>query len=65
MSSMYEVGDPVWKTGGDYSFKGEVRGVIYKKSGAIRYVVEDDRGLLLILDAGQLISRERSKDESA
>ena len=42
------------KTTGDYSFDGEVVAIIKKKSGAVRYVVEDDRGLLLIMNKGQV-----------
>ena len=44
----FSIGDLVEKAGGDYSFPGEVRAVFVKKSGARRYVVEDDRGLLFI-----------------
>jgi hypothetical protein len=42
------------KTSGDYTFEGEVIAVITKKSGAARYVVEDDRGLLLIMNEKQV-----------
>ena len=42
----YSVGDLVEKTGGDYTFVGHVVAVFSKLSGAIRYVVEDDRGVL-------------------
>ena len=44
----------VHKRGGDYEFDGEVVSVITKKSGAVRYVVEDDRGLLLIMNESQV-----------
>ncbi len=54
MSSIYAVGDQVGKYVGDYVFEGEVRGVIYKKNGTIRYVVEDQRGILMIFAPGQL-----------
>lgn len=47
-------GDRVRKVGGDYRFEGVIVGVVTKRSGALRYVVEDDRGLLFILNAGQL-----------
>lgn len=46
----------VVKAGGDYRIEGDVVAVFAKRSGAIRAVVEDDRGLLLILNAGQLES---------
>ncbi len=42
----FEVGDLVEKIGGDYTFVGNVRSVFTKNSGAVRYVVEDDRGVL-------------------
>ena len=47
------VGLPVSKRGGDYEFDGEIRAVIPKRSGEVRYAVEDDRGLLLIMNARQ------------
>lgn len=43
---MYQVGDTVKKTGGDYSFVGKVVAAFKKRSGVVRYVVEDDRGVL-------------------
>ena len=42
------VGSIVVKQGGDYTFRGTVVAVFTKLSGAVRYVVEDERGLLLI-----------------
>jgi hypothetical protein len=55
MSDFYDhlIGYPVSKRGGDYSFTGEIIAVVIKKSGAVRYVVEDDRGLLLIMNGRQ------------
>lgn len=44
----FNIGDVVDKKGGDYSFTGVVVAAFQKQSGAWRYVVEDDRGLLLI-----------------
>lgn len=44
----FKEGDLVEKDGGDAEFKGEIACVFRKKNGAIRYVVEDERGLLLI-----------------
>ncbi len=49
-----EVGEPVEKIGGDYTFVGNVRSVFTKNSGAIRYVVEDDRGVLHIYNRKNL-----------
>lgn len=40
--------DRVAKIGGDYQFEGTVQAVLSKRSGATRYVVEDDRGVLHI-----------------
>lgn len=42
----FEVGDKVKKVGGDYTFEGEVRSRFTKVSWLVRYVVEDDRGVL-------------------
>jgi hypothetical protein len=47
--------DLVVKDGGDYTFEGEIIGVFTKRSGAIRYAVEDDRGLILILNRSQFM----------
>lgn len=46
----FQLGDGVAKLGGNYTFEGEVVSVFTKRSGALRYVVEDDRGLLLIFN---------------
>lgn len=43
---LFKVGDKVEKIGGDYTFVGEVVSVFQKLSGAFRFVVEDDRGVL-------------------
>jgi hypothetical protein len=48
------IGDRVVKTGGDYTFEGIIIAVFQKRSGAIRYVVEDDRGLIMIMNPQQL-----------
>lgn len=48
------VGDKVEKVGGDYIFDGIVVSVFEKLSGKIRYVVEDDRGILHIFSDKQL-----------
>lgn len=47
----FAIGDYVEKVGGDYQFTGWVVGVPIKRSGAVRYVVEDDRGVLHIYSA--------------
>ena len=46
MEAQFKVGDLVEKVGGDYTFVGHVVSVFAKLSGAIRLVVEDDRGVL-------------------
>jgi hypothetical protein len=51
---MFERGYKFTKTSGDYTFEGTVLCVIEKLSGAIRYAVEDDRGLILIMNEGQI-----------
>jgi hypothetical protein len=50
----FNIGDAVEKTAGDYVFEGIVAGIIYKLSGVIRYVVEDSRGLLMIMNEKQI-----------
>lgn len=49
-----EVGDHVRKIGGDYTFEGLIVARFMKKSGQIRFVVEDDRGVLHIYSAKNL-----------
>ena len=46
MEAQFKVGDKVEKVGGDYTFIGVVVSVFQKLSGAVRLVVEDDRGVL-------------------
>jgi len=53
------VGSAVEKVGGDYSLAGEVVSVFFKLSGATRYVVEDDRGVLHVYSAKNLRARKR------
>lgn len=51
----FSVDDFVRKEGGDFSFEGHVVSVVRKKrSGEVRYVVEDERGLLFIFRGEQL-----------
>lgn len=52
-------GDQVTKVGGDYTFDGEVVASFQKKSGQWRYVVEDDRGILHIFSAKNLVIRKK------
>jgi hypothetical protein len=55
----FNIGDPVVKTGGDYRFEGEVVALFIKRSGQVRCVVEDDRGVLHIFSPKQLTSKDR------
>lgn len=50
MTSEFEIGDQFVKEGGDYTFIGEVRGIITKKSGKVRIVGENRDGLLFIFN---------------
>lgn len=50
-------GDTVRKIGGDYTFEGTIVAEFTKLSGAMRYVVEDDRGVLHIYSAKNLEKR--------
>lgn len=54
MSGGFSIGDWVEKAGGDYRYKGVVVGVVTKRSGAQRYVVENDDGMLFIFNGTQL-----------
>lgn len=45
------VGTKVKKIGGDYTFEGIIVARFAKLSGAIRFVVEDDRGVLHVYSA--------------
>ena len=51
---MFEIGDEVKKTGGDYFFKGIVVASFKKISGEVRVVVENDDGILHIFNEKQL-----------
>jgi len=46
-----EVWNTVEKVGGDYTFVGVIIAKFAKLSGATRYVVEDDRGVLHVYSA--------------
>lgn len=50
----YAIGVTVEKIGGDYNYRGEIRGIVHKKNGATRYVVENSDGLLFIFNPTQL-----------
>lgn len=50
----FKLGDLVIKEGGDYVFKGIVVAVFYKQSGQLRYVVENEAGILHIFSGPNL-----------
>jgi hypothetical protein len=58
----FAVGAVVRKVGGDYTFVGVVVAVFAKRSGQVRYVVEDDRGILHIFSEKNLAPPERADD---
>lgn len=58
-----DVGKFVVKDSGDYLFAGEIRSVFTKKSGAVRYVVEDVRGVCMIMNARQIGFAEEALDQ--
>lgn len=55
MIETLKIGDAV--RNGDYRIDGYVQGIITKRSGEIRYAVEDDRGGLFIFNERQLERR--------
>lgn len=59
----FNVGDLVGKPDGDYRFNGVVIGVSVKRSGEVRYTVEDDRGTVHVFSAKQLVIRTENPKE--
>lgn len=59
MTAQFKTGDLVSKVGGDYTFDGTVVAVFTKLSGAIRLVVEDDRGVLHVYSEKNLKLRDQ------
>lgn len=53
-----KLGSRVSKIGGDYRFDGIVVSIFTKLSGAVRLVVEDDRGVLHIYSDHNLKLRD-------
>lgn len=53
-----EVNDKVEKIGGDYTFEGVVVAKFKKLSGAERFVVEDERGVLHVYSEKNLRLRD-------
>lgn len=58
VNANFPKGTAVSKVGGDYRFDGVVVSVFQKLSGMIRYVVEDDRGVLHIYSEKNLTGRD-------
>jgi hypothetical protein len=66
ISPRFARGDSVYKGGGDYLFRGRVAFSGYKlDSNVLRYVVQDDRGLLMIMNEGQLRLNPRPTESEA
>lgn len=56
----FKRGQPVFKMTGDYQFNGWVIQPYYKRNlSTVRYIVEDDRGLNLIMSEGQIGNLEK------
>lgn len=66
ISPRFSRGDSVYKTGGDYTFHGRIAFSGYKlDSNVLRYVVQDERGLLMIMNEGQLRPTPRPTEPKA
>lgn len=52
---IYEVFDRVEKVSGDYKYRGTIVARFRKLTGAVRYVVENEDGMLMIMNSTQLI----------
>lgn len=64
LHTKFRVGDKVYKSKGDYTFDGEIVGVIQKRNGAVRVVAElDGRGLLHIFSENQLELKQTYEPE--
>lgn len=50
----FEVGDVVVKRGGDYTFRGVVVSCFRKRSGSPRLCIENEDGVVMIMNASQL-----------
>ena len=57
-NNTFKVNDKVSKVGGDYKFDGTIVSLFPKLSGAIRVVVEDDRGVLHVYSEKNLKLRD-------
>lgn len=58
IDSIFKKDDSVEKVGGDYTFEGTVVAIFTKRSGAVRLVVEDDRGVLHVYSEKNLRHKE-------
>ena len=54
----FHIGDCVKKVGGDYKFSGTVVANFQKLSGVVRYVVENDDGVLHVYSSKNLKIQE-------
>lgn len=61
-NTSFRIGDRVEKIAGDYTFEGKVVAVFPKLSGVVRYVVENQAGILMIYNFKQLKLTEPDSD---
>jgi len=54
MEPKYQVGQQFEKIGGDYHFRGTIVAAFTKLNGTIRYVGENEDGLLFIFNEGAI-----------
>lgn len=54
----YQIGQRFEKVGGDYRFKGVIVAAFVKTTGLVRYVGENEDGLLFIFNEGAIVPIE-------
>lgn len=59
----YSIGQRFMKLGGDYRFTGEIVAAFRKKNGMVRYVGENDDGLLFIFNEAAISPMTPPADE--
>ena len=61
----FKLGDAVEKVTGDYRFRGQVRAAFTKTNGQLRYVVENDDGILHIFSESNEAPNEKAAEAAA